>query len=208
MSAFSRVVRPLALCSALAAGGVLHGQTYVQWLSGSGGNNHYYQLVLVPAGLTWTVADSAAQTAGGYLATLTSANESSFVFTNVASTQSSAWFTDTAGNGEGPWLGGFQPNGSSEPSGGWTWVTGETWSYTNWASGEPSNGNGGEDKLVFFGHGNLMGNAWNDVPPTSTMNSYIIEFNTSPIPEPATAAMLLGLGAIAVVTARRKYLRA
>ena len=48
------------------------------------------------------------------------------------------------------WLGGFQdltsPN-YSEPSGGWTWVTGEPWSYTNWFPGEPNNTGGGEDYL-------------------------------------------------------------
>ncbi|MCP3921439.1 MAG: hypothetical protein GY714_02520 [Desulfobacterales bacterium] len=33
----------------------------------------------------------------------------------------------------GPFIGGYQPPGSSEPSGGWSWLSGEKWRYTNWA---------------------------------------------------------------------------
>jgi hypothetical protein len=45
---------------------------------------------------------------------------------------------------------------------GWGWVTGEVWSYTNWAAGEPNNGNS-ENSLAFasFGSG---GNKWNNAP--------------------------------------------
>jgi hypothetical protein len=58
----------------------------------------------------------------------------------------------------GPALGGYQPPGSSEPDGGWTWVTGEAWDYTNWAGGQPDNGDTpSEDGLCF-----LPGGVWND----------------------------------------------
>ena len=182
----------------------LHAQTLVQW-TGGGANNHYYQLVLAPAGITWAAANTAAQATGGYLVTFASAAENSFVYTNLAATQSSAWFIDGSGNGEGPWIGGQQIIFTSEPAGGWVWDSGETWSYTNWSSGEPNNFGGIEEKAVFFGPATLMGSVWNDVPASSTMNAYIIEFNTSPIPEPATMAMLLGLGAVVAVAARRKF---
>ena len=116
----------------------LRAQTLVQWTTGAGGNSHYYQLVVVPGGITWTSANSAAQAAGGYLATLTSSAENDFVYTNLASTDATAWFVDGAGNSEGPALGGYQPV-PSDGSTGWNWVTGESWSYTNWENFELGN---------------------------------------------------------------------
>jgi hypothetical protein len=181
----------------------LHAQTQVQWTSGSGGNDHYYQLVLAPGGITWPAANTAAQAAGGYLATLTSAAENNFIYTNLASTNAAAWFIDGAGNSEGPILGGFQPI-ASDGSNGWNWVTGETWSYTNWETSEPSNQNSTEDSLVFFKDGTSIGNRWNDVDHTAAMKSYIIEFNTNPIPEPGASAALLGGLAVAAALWRRR----
>jgi hypothetical protein len=37
-----------------------------------------------------------------------------------------------------------------EPDGGWQWVTGEAFSYTNWRLGEPNN-NGDENRIQYFG---------------------------------------------------------
>ena len=31
------------------------------------------------------------------------------------------------------WLGGYQQHPTTEPGGGWAWVTGEPWVYTNWS---------------------------------------------------------------------------
>ena len=187
-------------------GATLRAQTLVQWTAGAGGNGHYYQLVAVPGGISWSSASTAAQAAGGYLATLTSSAENSFVYTNLASLNATAWFIDTSGNSEGPWLGGFQPNGSTEPSGGWSWVTGETWSFTQWNSGEPNNFNGvSEDSLQFFGTGSSMNSNWNDAANAVAGRGYIIEYNTSPIPEPADTALLLaGLAAGFLAWRRRR----
>lgn len=33
----------------------------------------------------------------------------------------------------GPFIGGYQAEGSAEPAGGWHWLSGEPWEYTNWA---------------------------------------------------------------------------
>ena len=41
---------------------------------------------------------------------------------------------------------------STEPDGGWQWVTGEPWSYTDWFSGEPDDIAGTEEKSAMFAH--------------------------------------------------------
>lgn len=193
----------LAWCSLESAA---HAQVVTQWTSGSGGNDHYYKLVIAPSGITWVAASAAATSAGGYLATVTSAPENSFVY-GLASAFASAWFLHSSGNGLGPWLGGYQSTFTSEPAGGWVWVTGETWSYTNWAATEPSNGGAGEDRLQYFGSNTLLGSAWNDAASggdaSGPAHGYMIEFNTAPVPEPSTYAAFFGIAALLVAAGRR-----
>lgn len=93
-------------------------------------NGHWYQAVRVGGAITWDDAKAAAQSltyAGypGHLVTITSAAESDFVARSVVTAfpASDQW-----------WLGGFQDTSAPdyvEPAGGWRWVTGEPWSYTN-----------------------------------------------------------------------------
>jgi hypothetical protein len=110
------------------------------------------------------------------LATLTSAQENDFVFELINAPQ--FWY-----RGEfGPLIGGYQPPGSPEPAGGWTWVTGELWSYSNWAGGQPDNA-GGEDGLHFW-----AGNHWNDVPTNHQgYTSFVIERELPCTPRKARA---------------------
>jgi hypothetical protein len=75
------------------------------------------------------------------------------------------------------WIGGVQNHsapGYSEPSGGWTWVTGEAWSFTDWAPGEPNNFCcGGEDWLEL--QSNFI---WNDNYNTNTnLAGYLVEYD-------------------------------
>ena len=128
------------------------------------GNSHYYELVNAP-NLSWTDARAAAEAAGGHLATITSLAENEFIY-------------NTLGVGNRPlWLGGFQPPDFVEPpfDDGWQWVTGELFSYTNWAGGEPNNTTlDNEDSLVFWTAG-----TWNDSPTGWTgygNGGYIIEY--------------------------------
>ncbi len=128
---------------------------------------HCYVPVLVPGGITWDNAKAAAESVGGYLATVTSAGENDFVY-SLVSGNSAFWNTKY-----GPWLGGYQPEGSPEPNGGWTWVTGEPWSYTNWESGEPNNFANIEHVLHYSN-----GNQWNDASSSRpNIYGYIIEFD-------------------------------
>src|ERR1051325_6511008 len=91
----------------------------VQWPVAQGGNGHFYEVVSAPTGITWGNASLAATNRGGYLATITSAEENAFVFSQ-ATQDSTIWYS-----GYGPWLGGIQPAGSGEPAGGWRWITGD-----------------------------------------------------------------------------------
>jgi hypothetical protein len=149
----------------------------VQWA----GNGHWYEAVLTPAGISWQAASDAANAAGGYLATTTSAEENDFVY-GLVSGNDAFWFKDQYGTGLGPMLGGFQPAGSPEPGSGWRWVTDEPFVYTKWGMNQPDNFGGAENYLHFgaFG-GPLKAPTWNDLPQNALMRGYIIEYNVSPL---------------------------
>jgi hypothetical protein len=87
-------------------------------------------------------------------------------------------------NGAGPALGGIQTNGAVEPAGGWTWITGEPWNYTNWSAGQPDNGFGtDENRLHFFsGLGSTPGATWNDLGQNDpNLGGYVIEHDPVPV---------------------------
>jgi len=167
--------------------------TPVQWSVSSGGNGHYYEAVSVPARISWTDAKTDAELKGGFLATISSAEENAFVFSLV--TNQVFWTSGVTGQSLGPWLGGFQPIGSSEPAGNWQWVTGVPFTYTCWAQSEPSNGWGLENYLSFYNATpNSMASTWNDLQnydaPYAPVG-YIVEY----VPEPCTI-VLLSLGSL------------
>jgi hypothetical protein len=152
----------------------------VQWPIGAGGNGHFYEPVLVPGGIDWESANSAAVARGGYLATTASPEENSFVF-GLVSNDPRFWVPPIT---IGPWLGGFQPPGSPEPAGNWQWITGEPFDYTNWETGEPSNsGTTGEDRIVMWGSRGPPKEKWDDLYAFETENrpvGYIVEYSTGP----------------------------
>ena len=166
----------------LAAGAALADP--IQWSS----NGHWYEAFAVDGGLTWYQAETAAANRGGYLATVTSESENAFVYGLAGS---SYW------NGVwGPWLGGYQSPDQADPTAAWQWVTGETWSWTNWRAGEPNDSEGiNEDRLCYF-----FTDKWNDTDGgQSAIKGYAVEWDTQPIPEPTTWVLFgLGLGALAV----------
>ena len=66
----------VCLCSvAFAAVCPVARAAWAQWA----GNGHFYQVVAVADPITWPEAQAAAAGAGGYLATITSAEENAFV---------------------------------------------------------------------------------------------------------------------------------
>ena len=155
------------------------------WAVEAGGNGHYYEAIWVAGGITWSDASVTASNRGGYLATITSSNENAFVF-GLVSQDTNFWYHSLANNWWGPWLGGLQPAGSPEPDGGWQWVTGETFTYSNWSPGQPSNNNptwnGGENRIQFGGQTNIA-STWNDLNVTNKVSarSFIVEY-AGPLP--------------------------
>lgn len=130
---------------------------------------HVYELVR--ATVTWDQARAAAsgRTLGGvrgHLATITSQAEQDLV----------AQLRGAEGEVEG-WLGGVQPAGGAEPAGGFAWITGESFGFTRWRSGEPNNAPndlGSEDAILFTVQDN-----WNDVPRRLPIGHFFVEYESS-----------------------------
>ena len=94
-------------------------------------NDHYY--AFFDEGLAWDDAESYCENIGGHLVTITSQDEQSAVETLLSSGTKNCY-----------WMGGERINTQ------WQWVTNEDFSYTLWASGQPDNANGVENKLMIF----------------------------------------------------------
>jgi predicted outer membrane repeat protein len=105
----------------------------VEWSAATGGNGHRYVLIETP--MTWDEANALAMRLGGHLATATSAEENAFL-------------QSLAGN-RTCWLGALQYS-EANPASGWSWVTGEPWSFTAWYPGEPNGDLYEEDFLATF----------------------------------------------------------
>jgi len=120
----------------------------------------------VNGSFNWNEAKLDAEKRGGHLATITTRLERDEVLKLTK-------------NASACWLGGFQPAGSSEPNGNWSWITGETWGFIDWFSGEPNNATGQENYLSTWASG-----LWNDQNGNAKCN-YVIEFEKRTIIEDA-----------------------
>jgi hypothetical protein len=176
-SGFSAAAIALAVLSGVAAGSA------TEWPVSAGGNGHFYEVVSVPAGISWSDASKAAQASGGYLATLESAAENLFVF---ALTDHPVYWSPQIINSAGPWIGGLQAPRSPEPNQGWEWLDGSAMLYANWAAGEPNNGAGGtfEDRLVYWSNSpGTRAPTWNDLPDSPAGDfviAYVVEYEPCP----------------------------
>ncbi len=154
------------------------GDRSIQFALGAGlanpENGHYYEFVNAGGAVSWTAARDAAAARNyfglqGYLVTVTSAAESSFVSSKL--------------QGQG-WLGASDET----VEGDWRWVTGpeagqQFWQglgnggsvvggkYNNWNPGEPNNA-GNEDYGQF-----LLNGKWNDLPLNpGSISGYVVEY--------------------------------
>jgi hypothetical protein len=170
--------------------------TPIQWNTGTGANNHYYDVIRVPAGISWTAAKNACLAANGHLATITSADEGVFVYTNLVDNPI-YWNQEPGGSDLGPWLGGFQTSDNGGQANlNWVWVTGEPWSYTNWHSGEPNNFTGLLENYLSYKcapTANCRSAQWNDLPDNisafgTSVLAYVIEWDApTAVPAPGIA---------------------
>lgn len=118
---------------------------------GSSATSKYY---IDNSSIGWTAARSAAQLAGADLVVIEDSNEQNLLNSLISDS------SITNLNIDGFHIGYFQdlqsPN-YTEPSGGWSWVNGNS-TYTNWANNEPSNtGCGAEHWGLMYADG-----SWND----------------------------------------------
>lgn len=110
-------------------------------------NGHYYQVYDTP--MTWYEAKAYCESLGGHLATITSSNEQTFITTLINDKSMRSYF-----------LGALKIEGK------WSWVTDESFSYTNWYPNEP-NGSGNCLQIFRIDNGydamnNGWDNTWND----------------------------------------------
>lgn len=110
--------------------------------------------------LTWEQAKAKCEKLGGHLVTITSEKEQKVVQDLVTKGCRDAYFS-----------GGYRENGNSK------WITGETFSYTNWASGQPDNW---QDKENVYEIGNS--GKWNDIPHDEPSRGFICEYDKEKIP--------------------------
>lgn len=123
-------------------------------------NGHAYKFY--DQSMPWNEAKACCESMGGHLATVTSAEEQDILSNMVKP----GTFGDY-------WLGG----NDLLSEGVWQWVTGEDWSYQNWADGEPNNSSGAEDCLHLYRQSGL----WNDLNNnayTGRQIGFICEWDT------------------------------
>jgi hypothetical protein len=125
-------------------------------------NGHYYELL--PGPMNWTDLQAAANSRSysgmqGHLVTITSQSEQDFILSTFPTA-----FTL-----------GYRL-GAIKGASGWEWVTGETFSYTYWMSGEPNNLGGNENNIE------LKQGKWNDIAFTNSMPGSIVEYEINSQP--------------------------
>jgi len=169
----------------------------IQW----SGNGHWYDINPTP--LYWQDARAAAESMtfanySGNLVTITSAAENDWLFVTFGPLLSNPFH----------WIGAFQPDATLLDEG-WTWVTGEPWSYENWAAGEPNDYFATdpsvgmyEDVVHFFP---LGGTQWADTISTIEFPSVVEYGPPFAVPEPLTLSLFAaGLASLGVLGWRKR----
>jgi hypothetical protein len=189
----SKYAAAVALCACFFGGPASEAATVEARAIWDTGNLHEYIFVAAP-GISWENARSGARSRPGFdLATITNMEEQAF-FDRLAP------ITDPFAR----WVGGRQlPVDEPVADRGWTWVTGEPFSFTNWNPGEPNDnlGPGSEQYLTIT---YLSGAVWNDDASLGNIGGYVAE-SLAPVPVPSALLLALtGFGALRLVSRRRR----
>jgi hypothetical protein len=139
------------------------------------GTGNFYRFINTNANVTAATAAANAATLngiGGYLATVTSAAENTFVRGLITT---AAWIggSDAAVEGEWRWIGGGAEAGQQFWQGTGT-GSAQNGFYTNWGAGEPNDA-GGQDHMRMLTTG-----FWDDIVGTTAI-PYVIEWNGSQV---------------------------
>lgn len=108
-------------------------------------NAHYYKVF--NDGMNWQDAKKTCEDMGGHLVTVTSILEQEMVKNLIVANGTQGFY----------WTGGFRNN-----SGNLEWLTGEKFSYANWAYGDPNNDGGIENAVAICRYEGLEGK-WFDL---------------------------------------------
>ncbi|MCI0362756.1 MAG: hypothetical protein L0Y44_12670 [Phycisphaerales bacterium] len=186
---FRSVVIASAALAGLIASASARGSVIV-WDQGSGGNGHGYEYVEGFL-IGWDEASAVAQAmtfagVNGHLATITDGSEQYFI--NSIPSFDPGFFPEFA---IGMWLGGFQADPTDAPDEGWSWVTGEEWSFTNWGKGEPNDAFKPESHLAMYVPGAELGKGWGDYPGAAFswfgISGFLVEYD---VPAPSALALV------------------
>ncbi len=161
-------------------------------------NGHWYDAIAVDGGVSWPEARSVAEStslngAFGHLVTITSQDEQDFLASHFSGAVSGGY-----------WLGGSQAAGQVDPAVGWSWVTGETWGFTNWLPGEPNDFAGvSEDALAFHAFTAVLDGHWNDVAREAFFPGFVVEWEAASASVPdggsSLGMLLMSAGSISVL---------
>ena len=154
----------------------------IQWNPSSGGNGHWYQVLVASRGIGWSEARVVATQFGAALACAESSAEKKYAFASFSPAfVPDAWIQQAPWTNSmfGPWLGGMQATGSAEPVGGWSWISGLPFDPTELGCCNNDGCTGAEDRLHLISHDGAV--TWNDLPDTWTCgvmpNSLLIEWS-------------------------------
>lgn len=147
------------------------------------------------AGQSWERSTEQLSTTGWHLATISSTAEQQALIAGLEGFSGEYW------------LGGHQSPRQAGPEDDWTWITGETWDYRNWAPGEPNDayGQNSEQHIAVWSRWSSSDWLWNDEGYLPNISGYIAERTSASVPEPGQLPLFAaGLLGIACMIRRRK----